>query len=114
MHLNDFEVNFNHLRSEEYDTNSRIPTATVRTNNNCPNIWSNALFKPFGTPLEDITRRDLTVNSLYYNLTTEAVEDFSGQALADLKAGLLRTTYSVVHADKLKGNALLAPRTDIY
>jgi tRNA nucleotidyltransferase/poly(A) polymerase len=85
MHLNDFEVNFNHLRSEEYEANSRIPTAT-----------------PFGTPLEDIIRRDLTVNSLYYNLSTETIEDFSGQAIADLKAGLLRTTYSVVHNDRLK------------
>lgn len=47
----------------------------------------------------------MTVNSLYYNLSTESIEDFSGQAIADLKAGLLRTTYAVVHKDRLKGKS---------
>lgn len=61
------------LRSESYASDSRIPAAE------------------FGTPLQDAQRRDFTVNALFYNLHTRAVEDFTGLGLADLRAGLLRT-----------------------
>lgn len=29
----------------------------------------------FGTPLQDALRRDLTINSLFYNVHTQVVED---------------------------------------
>ena len=68
----DQAVDFAQLRSEEY-ANTRIPET-----------------KP-GTPLEDAQRRDLTVNSLFYNLHTGEVEDFTGQGLPDLRARTIRT-----------------------
>ena len=40
---------------------------------------------------QDAERRDLTVNALFYNLNTRAVEDCTGRGLADLKDGVLRT-----------------------
>ncbi|GAA6032082.1 hypothetical protein NBRC10512_002246, partial [Rhodotorula toruloides] len=38
----------------------------------------------FGTPLEDAERRDLTINSLFYNLRTRLIEDQTGKGLSDL------------------------------
>lgn len=61
------------LRSEEYAHHSRIPTMT------------------FGTPEEDAFRRDFTINSLFYNINTGLIEDFTKQGLADLRAGIIRT-----------------------
>jgi Poly A polymerase head domain len=43
------------------------------------------------TRVQDALRRDLTINALFYNLDTCAVEDFSGQGLDDLRAGIIRT-----------------------
>ncbi|GAA5998018.1 tRNA adenylyltransferase [Rhodotorula paludigena] len=51
---------------EVYTEGSRIPTVA------------------FGTPLEDAERRDLTINSLFYNLRTRAIEDQTGKGLSDL------------------------------
>lgn len=62
-----------HLRCDSYSNTSRIPTVT------------------HGAPLEDALRRDLTINSLFYNLHTRQVEDFTGKGFADLRAGLVRT-----------------------
>jgi len=36
------------------------------------------------TPIKDAERRDLTINSLFYNISTDAVEDFTGQGFDDL------------------------------
>lgn len=66
------EIDFTNLRSEEY-TNTRIPT-----------------IKP-GTPQEDAERRDLTINSLFYNINTRKIEDFTGTGVADLTSGIIRT-----------------------
>lgn len=33
--------------------------------------------KAFGTPLEDALRRDITINALFYNVDSCAVEDFT-------------------------------------
>lgn len=41
--------------------------------------------------MQDASRRDLTINALFYNLDTCAVEDFSGRGLDDLRAGIIRT-----------------------
>lgn len=40
---------------------------------------------------EDAKRRDLTINSLFYNLRTKQIEDFTGKGLEDLCDGIIRT-----------------------
>ncbi|CAH8306775.1 unnamed protein product [Eruca vesicaria subsp. sativa] len=52
-------IDFVNLRCEEYTENTRIPTMK------------------FGTAKEDAYRRDLTINSLFYNLNTGSVEDLT-------------------------------------
>ena len=64
-------IDFVNLRTEEY-TNTRIPQ-----------------IKP-GTPEEDAKRRDLTINSLFYNINSEKIEDFVG-GLEDLKNRIAKT-----------------------
>eukprot|EP00596_Hydrurales_sp_CCMP1899_P008325 CAMPEP_0119046230 /NCGR_PEP_ID=MMETSP1177-20130426/45243_1 /TAXON_ID=2985 /ORGANISM="Ochromonas sp, Strain CCMP1899" /LENGTH=662 /DNA_ID=CAMNT_0007019101 /DNA_START=210 /DNA_END=2195 /DNA_ORIENTATION=- len=73
VQLGRLSVDFVNLRTETYADDSRIPVMT------------------FGTPLEDAMRRDLTINSLFYNIHTNAVEDFSGRGVADLIEGIIRT-----------------------
>ena len=68
------ELDFVNLRSEEYADDSRIPESMK-----------------FGTAKEDAERRDLTINSLFYNLHTEDVEDWTGYGLQDMKEGIIRT-----------------------
>ena len=41
--------------------------------------------------VQDASRRDLTINALFYNLNTGTVEDFTERGLADLRAGICRT-----------------------
>lgn len=67
-----FDVDFTNLRSEVY-ADSRIPTIQL------------------GTPEEDAHRRDLTINSLFFNINSRAVEDYTGHGLDDLRHGLIRT-----------------------
>lgn len=66
-------IDFVHLRSEKYVDNSRIPDVSL------------------GTPEEDARRRDFTMNALFYNITTDVIEDFTGQGIDDLNAGIVRT-----------------------
>ncbi|XBJ00067.1 hypothetical protein VPH35_020037 [Triticum aestivum] len=76
IHLSDISdiwIDFVNLRSEKYAENSRIPTVED------------------GTPEEDAFRRDLTINSLFYNINTKSVEDLTGRGLEDLKKGLIVT-----------------------
>ncbi|CAN1343429.1 tRNA nucleotidyltransferase cca2 [Linum perenne] len=40
----------------------------------------------FGTAEEDAYRRDLTINSLFYNINKSSIEDFTGRGVADLKS----------------------------
>lgn len=61
------------LRSEEYTEASRIPEMK------------------FGSATDDAFRRDLTINSLFYNINLRCVEDFTGMGLEDLQAGIVRT-----------------------
>ncbi|KAG1841321.1 hypothetical protein DFJ58DRAFT_732495 [Suillus subalutaceus] len=68
------DLDFVNLRSEEYAEDSRIPTEVK-----------------FGTPLEDALRRDLTINTLFYNVHTRSVEDFTEKGLEDLQNGIIRT-----------------------
>ncbi|KAK1591704.1 hypothetical protein Q3G72_012018 [Acer saccharum] len=66
-------IDFVNLRCEEYSENSRIPTMK------------------FGTAKEDAYRRDLTINSLFYNINTNSVEDLTGRGIEDLKSGKIVT-----------------------
>ena len=71
--IHDFFVDFVNLRHEEYASETRIPTMR------------------FGTPLEDAMRRDFTINSLFYNLHTEEIEDWTEIGLEDMKNRIIRT-----------------------
>jgi tRNA nucleotidyltransferase/poly(A) polymerase len=73
IRVSDIWIDVVNLRGEDYDTDSRIPKMRI------------------GTPEEDAYRRDLTINSLFYNLHTELVEDFTKRGVEDLKAGIART-----------------------
>ncbi|KAF4663417.1 CCA tRNA nucleotidyltransferase, mitochondrial [Perkinsus olseni] len=69
----DISLDVNNLRTETYTQDSRIPVVAL------------------GTPQEDASRRDFTINALFYNLRTASVEDFTGKGLDDLRAGIIRT-----------------------
>ncbi|RZC81403.1 hypothetical protein C5167_043985 [Papaver somniferum] len=66
-------IDFVNLRSETYNKNSRIPTME------------------FGSAEQDAYRRDLTINSLFYNINKKSVEDFTGRGLSDLRSGKIVT-----------------------
>ncbi|KAJ3204504.1 CCA tRNA nucleotidyltransferase, mitochondrial [Entophlyctis luteolus] len=66
-------IDFVNLRTEVYNEESRVPTVE------------------FGTPLQDALRRDITINSLFYNLHTRSVEDYTNMGLKDLASGHIRT-----------------------
>jgi tRNA nucleotidyltransferase (CCA-adding enzyme) len=61
------------LRSEKYTEHSRVPIIEI------------------GTPEEDAYRRDLTINSMFYNINEGKVEDFTKLGLYDLKSKTART-----------------------
>ncbi|CAO2145272.1 unnamed protein product, partial [Urochloa humidicola] len=73
MLILDIWIDFVNLRSETYAENSRIPTMEV------------------GTAKEDAYRRDLTINSLFFNINNNSVEDLTGRGIEDLKRGLIVT-----------------------
>jgi len=76
MYLFGVEVNFNSLRTDTYDKESRIPLVKA------------------GTPQLDAFRRDFTINSLFYRLDTGEVEDWTGCGITDLQKGTVRTPLS--------------------
>lgn len=61
------------LRSEEYGEDSRVPIIKI------------------GTPEQDALRRDLTINSMFYNINSAKIEDLTGSGISDLKHGIART-----------------------
>ncbi|XP_023644598.1 putative CCA tRNA nucleotidyltransferase 2 isoform X2 [Capsella rubella] len=73
LRIYDQWIDFVNLRSEEYTENSRIPTMK------------------FGTAKEDAYRRDLTINSLFYNINSGSVEDLTERGIDDLKSGKIVT-----------------------
>jgi hypothetical protein len=82
------------LRREDYaNAGSRIPSTSA-----------------LGTPAEDASRRDFTVNALFYNLATRRVEDLTGRGLADLAARVLRTPAGRPAFDTLAEDPLRALR----
>ena len=68
-----FDVDLVNLRKETYSQDSRNPQME------------------FGTATEDALRRDATVNALFYNLNTSALEDLTGRGLEDMRNKLIRT-----------------------
>ena len=70
--LYEFDLDFVNLRKETYSEDSRTPQME------------------FGTAEEDASRRDATINALFYNLHTDLVEDFTG-GLEDIRAKRIRT-----------------------
>ncbi|KAL8430110.1 hypothetical protein ACSSS7_006130 [Eimeria intestinalis] len=89
MRLFSFDLDLVNLRSEDYSSDSRIPTVTT-----------------LGTPLEDAARRDFCCNALFYNLRSGLVEDWLGKGLTDLKRGLVRAAhvcpYTTLRDDPLR------------
>lgn len=59
-------VDFVNLREEEYTIDCAIPQVKM------------------GTPEKDAERRDLTINSLFYNIKEKKIEDFTGKGIEDL------------------------------
>ena len=47
--------------------------------------------KLINNPLEDSQRRDFTINSLFYNINEEKIEDFTKKGILDLKNGIINT-----------------------
>ncbi|RHY39591.1 hypothetical protein DYB30_011861 [Aphanomyces astaci] len=91
MQLGSGWVDFVNLRAETYadDEAHRIPSMVCTAPS--PFVFISLRHQEFGTPLEDAQRRDFTINSLFYNLATKSVEDFTGQGLPDLQHGVIRT-----------------------
>ncbi|KAK1603380.1 hypothetical protein QYE76_017350, partial [Lolium multiflorum] len=73
MKICEVSIDFVNLRSETYAENSRIPMVE-----NCE-------------AKVDALRRDLTINSLFYNITTKSLEDLTERGHQDLKNGLIAT-----------------------
>ena len=67
MKVHGMFIDFVNLRSETYPEGSRVPVIEI------------------GTPEQDAYRRDLTINSLFYNINTEEVEDFTNRGIEDLQ-----------------------------
>jgi tRNA nucleotidyltransferase/poly(A) polymerase len=74
MKVGSFWIDFVNLRAEEYTQDSRIPD-----------------LMRIGSPDEDAYRRDLTINSLFYNINTGQVEDWTGRGFQDLRKGVVST-----------------------
>ena len=79
MKLWDIELDLVNLRAEEYAEDSRIPNQIVC--NVLHGSSSSSLIpstnQSFGTPLVDSLRRDITINSLFYNVHSRSIEDFT-------------------------------------
>ena len=72
--VNNVFIDLVNLRKEKYSSESRFPTEFQ-----------------IGTPIEDAFRRDLTVNSLFYNINESKVEDWTGLGLIDIQNKVART-----------------------
>jgi tRNA nucleotidyltransferase/poly(A) polymerase len=68
----EFELDFVGLRKETYNEGSRIPVIET------------------ASPKEDASRRDITINSLFYNINTQLIEDYIG-GVRDIKRKIIRT-----------------------
>lgn len=71
--IHGLQLDLVNLRSETYTQHSRVPQMN------------------FGTATEDAFRRDLTINSMFYNINDALVEDFTENGMEDLRNGVIRT-----------------------
>lgn len=67
------DIDLVNLRQETYTEDSRNPQML------------------FGTPEQDALRRDSTINALFYNLQSQAVEDLTERGLEDMRNKIIRT-----------------------
>jgi tRNA nucleotidyltransferase (CCA-adding enzyme) len=76
-----------------------LETTTIQIDKNfvdCVNLRTetysggdvNKIENKFGTPLIDAMKRDFTINSLFYNIHTRNIEDYTGRGVSDLKQGV--------------------------
>ena len=72
--LADIEIECVQTRKEKYDGETRNPVTA------------------YGSVQEDAMRRDLTINAIYYNISTDEICDFTGKGLDDIKNHVIRTT----------------------
>ena len=70
----DIELECVQTRKEKYNKDSRNPETA------------------YGSIEEDAMRRDLTINALYYNISTDEICDFTKRGLDDIKNHVIRTT----------------------
>jgi tRNA nucleotidyltransferase/poly(A) polymerase len=83
-----FSLDFCRMRLEKYNSHSRVPEQTG-----------------MASTVEDAWRRDLTINSLYYNINTNQVEDWTEQGLQDLQLQIIATpmaAYPTLMEDPLR------------
>jgi tRNA nucleotidyltransferase/poly(A) polymerase len=78
MRICQIDMDITNFRGQEQyqDPNSRIP-----------------LLVQCGTPTEDAYRRDFTINSLFYNLQTNCIEDYTARGIQDLQNRRLITPF---------------------
>ncbi|KAF8822584.1 tRna nucleotidyltransferase/poly(A) polymerase family protein, partial [Cardiosporidium cionae] len=70
----ELSVDVVNLRKDSYVANSRRPIIAL------------------GTPREDALRRDFTVNSLFYNIHSKRIEDYTGLGIEDFNSKVLRSS----------------------
>ncbi|KAJ3438236.1 cca tRNA nucleotidyltransferase [Anaeramoeba flamelloides] len=70
--------------SEEEEKNENNKTKKHTTSSTGQKIY-------LGDPKTDAHRRDLTINTLFYNIHSKSIEDFTGHGIHDLKNGIIRT-----------------------
>jgi len=75
-----------------------IETATIKIHNRWIDIANLRAEedKDIGTPKEDALLRDLTINSLFYNINEGRIEDFTGKGVEDIKKRVIRTPLDAV------------------
>jgi DNA ligase D-like protein (predicted 3'-phosphoesterase) len=90
IHMLGESIDVVNLRDEEYDEESRKPIVTITD-----------------SPIKDAFRRDLTINSLFYNIHTNKIEDFTGQGIYDIKNKILRTPKTVTEEQQKEVGRLI-------
>ena len=78
---------------QNVEKGKNLETATIKINN----TWIDLVNlrcedkNKIGTPLTDAERRDLSINSLFYNINEGKVEDFTNKGIHDLENGIIET-----------------------
>ena len=78
---------------QNVEKGKNLETATIKINN----TWIDLVNlrcedkNKIGTPLTDAERRDLSINSLFYNINEGKVEDFTNKGIKDLQNGIIET-----------------------